>query len=316
MNQFKSILDLLRAFPDEKSCEVYLEKQRWPDGNIISPFDPTSKVYRCKDKFKCRNTGKKFSITTGTIFESTKLPLQQWFIALYLFSSHKRGLSSHQLAKDLNVTQETAWFVLQRLRDSFEHPEYQTKLDGIVALDESYVGGKNKNRHTDKKYVYSSREDKEFPDKTPVWGAIDNNGKVRTVVIPDVKKHTLQNLVYNVVRQDSIVITDEWKSYAGISQNYWHESVDHGKKQYKNENGFSTNKIENYWSVLKRTIGGTYIKVSRKHLQRYCNEITFRFNTREMTVQDRFDMVLQNCEGRLKYNDLVKENKTRYNYQF
>lgn len=313
MEQFKSLLDLMRAFPDEQKCIDYLEKRRWPEG-VKSPFDPKSKVYRLKDgKFKCKRTGKRFSVTTGTIFESTNLKLQQWFIALYLFSSHKRGLSSHQLASDLDVTQETAWFMLQRLRDAFEHPIFNQKLEGLVQVDETFVGGKNKNRHHDKKVEHS--QGRAFKDKTPVWGAISGNGIVRTIAIPDVKQVTIKPLVYKVIRKDSTVVTDDWKAYFGMSEHYWHEKVDHGRKEYMNDNGFTTNKIENYWSVFKRTINGTYIKVSRKHLQRYCNESSFRFNTKEMTVQERFDMVLANCEGRLRYEDLTLENKTRFQYQ-
>lgn len=314
MKQFKSLLDLLRTFPDEQSCIDYLEKKRWPEG-VKSPFDSESKVYRCAgNKFKCKRTGKKFSVITGTVFESTKLPLQKWFIALYLFSSHKRGLSSHQLAKDLDVTQGTSWFVLQRLRDIFEHNLFQRRLSGIVQVDETYVGGKNKNRHRDKKYNYQS-DDKEFPDKVSIWGAINDQGMVRTIATPDVKKTTIQPLVYSVIREDSTVVSDEWRGYVGLSQKYWHERVDHSKKEYANDNGFTTNKIENYWSVLKRTINGTYIKVSRKHIQRYCNEISFRFNTKELAVQERFDLALSNCEGRLNYEQLTLENKTRFQYQ-
>ena len=312
MKQFKSVLDLIRAFPDEQSCIDYLETQRWPNG-VISPFDPSSKVYRCKDKFRCRKTGKNFSVRTGTIFQDSKLPLQKWFIALFLFSSHKRGLSSYQLAKDLGVKQSTAYFILQRLRNAFEHPEHQNKLQGIIQIDEAYVGGRNINRHKDKKIKYNT--DREFPDKTPVIGLISDTGTVRCFVTDNVRKVTVQPIVYHVVREDSTIVTDEWMAYNGLSNKYWHESVDHSKKQYLNDSGFTTNKIENYWSVLKRTLGGTYIKVSREYLQRYCNEISFRFNTKDITTKERFDMVLQNSEGTLKYREMVDQNKTRYNYR-
>ena len=313
MKQFKSLLDLLRTFPDEQSCIDYLEKQRWPEG-VISPFDVESKVYRCAgNKFKCKRTGKKFTVTTGTIFENTNLPLQKWFIALYLFTSLKRGISSHQLARDLDVTQATAWFVLERLRDAFEQPAFLKKLQGVVQVDETFVGGKNKNRHRDKKVDYT--QDRVFSDKVAIWGGINEEGMVRCVAIPDVKKMTILPLVYKIIREDSIVVTDEWKGYMGMNDKYWREVVDHGRKQYMNDSGFTTNKMESCWSHLKRTINGTYIKVSRKHMQRYCNEFTFRWNTKNLTIQERFDMVLGNAEGRLKYTDLVIENKTRYEYR-
>lgn len=122
VSEFKSLFDLLKAFPDEKACIGHLEQLQW-NGNPVSPFDPTSKVYKCSGgRYKCKNTGKYFNVKVGTIFEDTKIPLQKWFMALYILSSHKKGISSHQLAKDIDVTQKTAWFILHRLRYAFNHP--------------------------------------------------------------------------------------------------------------------------------------------------------------------------------------------------
>lgn len=138
MTNFKSILELTERFPDERACIEHLEWLRW-DGNVVSPFDPESKVYKCKGiRYKCKNTGKYFNVKTGTIFEDTKIPLKKWFMALYIFSAHKKGISSHQLARDIDVTQKTAWFILHRLRYAFDHPNFKLSMGGEVEADETY----------------------------------------------------------------------------------------------------------------------------------------------------------------------------------
>ncbi len=139
---FKSLLDLVKAFPDEDTCFTHLEQLRW-DGEVVSPFDAASKVYKCAGhKFKCKNSNRYFTVKTGTIFEDTKIPLVKWFMALYIFSSHKKGISSHQLARDIDVTQKTGWFLLHRLRYAFKHPSFQLMMEGVIEVDETYVGGK------------------------------------------------------------------------------------------------------------------------------------------------------------------------------
>ena len=146
--EFKSIFDLINTFPNEQSCIDHLEKLIW-NGNPMSPFDKDSKVYKCaNNKYKCSNTGKYFNVKTNTIFDNTKVPLQKWFLALYIFSSHKKGVSSHQLAKDITVTQKTAWFLLHRLRYAFDHPNFKKTLGNVVEIDETFCGGDAKNKHS------------------------------------------------------------------------------------------------------------------------------------------------------------------------
>ena len=151
LTEFNSIIELIQKFPTEQACIEHLEVIRWA-GNVTSAFDPNSKVYKCKgSKYKCKETGKYFNVRTATIFEDTKMPLQKWFMALYIFSSHKKGISSHQLAKDLNITQKSAWFVLHRLRYAFDHPVFKSQMGNTFEVDETYIGGKETNKHSNKK---------------------------------------------------------------------------------------------------------------------------------------------------------------------
>lgn len=305
MLKFSSILDLIRAFPNEQSCIDYLTQLRWKNG-VVSPFDTTSKVYVCKDnRYKCKNTGKYFNARTNTIFEGSKISLQNWFIAIYLYTSHKRGISSYQLARDLAVTQKTAWFILQRLRYATEHEAFQKAFEGIVQCDETFVGGKNKNRHKDKKVPQS--QGRSFKDKVPVFGAIEEStGWVKAIVVSDTKGQTIKPLLYQHIKQDSHVMTDEWTAYKNIG-NYFHTHtyVDHAKKQYADE-GTTTNAIECFWSHLKRSIIGVYYKTSKRHLQLYLNEMTFRYNTKELRTDKRFEMYLEKTQQkRLTWQSLT-----------
>lgn len=305
MFSFKSILDLLRAFPSEQACISHLEQIRW-NGTVISPFDNSSKVYKCKNnKYRCKNTAKYFNAKTNTIFEGSKISLQTWFMAIYLFTSHKRGISSYQLAKDLNITQKSAWFVLQRLRYSTEHQSFLRELNGIVQCDETFVGGKNKNRHKDKKVPMS--QGRSYKDKTPVFGMIEKGGIVRAMIIKDTKVKSIQPIILSNVNREANLMTDEWHAYKNMNKFYTHNIVDHSKKEYVNGD-CTTNSIENFWSHLKRSIIGVYYHTSPKHLQQYVNETTFRFNTRKETTSDRFNMLLETANNkRLTYKALIND---------
>lgn len=190
---FKSLLDLIKAFPDEESCIAHLDALRW-NGTPISPFDPASKVYDCAGhKYKCKNTGKYFNVKVGTIFEDTKIPLQKWFMALYIFSSHKKGISSHQLAKDIDVTQKSAWFLLHRLSYAFEHPNFQAALSGTVEVDETYYGGKECNKYESRKTP--GTQGRSTMTKKPIMGAIERNGNIIAAVVCDTKSDIVQSFV-------------------------------------------------------------------------------------------------------------------------
>lgn len=303
LKPFKSILDLVKAFPDEQSCIDHLEWLRW-GGSVVSPFSESSKVYKCSsNRYKCATTNKYFNVRTGTIFEGTKIPLQNWFVAIYLFTVSNKGISSYTLATEMNITQKSSWFLLSRIRYAINHETFISHMEGVVQVDETFVGGKNKNRHWDKKVKNS--QGRSFKDKTPVVGLL-SEGNVKCVVVDDTKSNSIHPVVINNVKPGSILVSDEWPAYSGLSKLYQHEIVDHGRGQYVNANGFTTNSIEGFWSQFKRTLGGTYIKVSRKHLQKYCNEITYRFNTRMMNIEEKFNLTILNSGHRLKYIDLIK----------
>jgi transposase-like protein len=302
--EIKSVLDLIKAFPDEQTCIDHLEILRW-DGEVVSPFDATSKVYKCKgNKFQCKNTGKYFNVKTNTIFDNTKIELQKWFLAIWLVTSYKKGISSVQLAKELDITQKSAWFLLQRIRNCFGIDD-EEQLDGIIEADETFVGGKNKNRHKDKKVAQS--QGRSFKDKTPVLGLLQRNGSVRAFVVADTKSKTIQPLIFKHVQKDSVFISDEWHAYRGLDKYYDHHVVDHSRKQYVDFDNpeIHSNSIEGFWSILKRGYNGIYNWWSRKHMQKYVDEFVFRFNNRKTTQFARFTALLSNMENRITYKELI-----------
>ncbi len=298
---FNSILDLINSFPNEQSCIDHLEKLRW-NGNVVSPFDNTSKVYNCKgNKYKCKNTGKYFNVRTSTIFDNTKMPLQKWFLAIWLVTSHKKGISSLQLGRDLDITQKSAWFMLQRIRNCFGI-DNDTQLNNEVEVDETYVGGKNKNRHANKKVKNS--QGRSSKDKTPVVGMVERGGKVTARTVENVKSATLTREIIRNVKESATLYSDEWLGYKGVSRIYDHSVVKHNQGQYV-VGRIHTNTIEGFWSLLKRGIFGIYHSTSRKHLQMYVDEFVFRYNSRKNSESFRFNLLLSNIENRVTYKELI-----------
>jgi transposase-like protein len=304
--RFKNYKEMMAKFSDEKTCRAYLETMRWK-GAPTCPKCGHREAYKLGDgkTYKCKNKVcfKKFTVTVGTVFENTNIPLNTWFAALYVSASHKKGISSIQLSKDLGITQKTAWFMLHRLRKAFAS-NAPFMLCDVVEADETFVGGKNKNRHAHKKVPQS--QGRSFKDKTPVLGLLQRGGSVRTFVVPDTKADTLKPLIQEWVKEGSIIISDEWDSYNSIKDEYNHVVIDHSKGEHA-RGAFDTNSIEGFWSILKRGIYGIYHQVSRKHLHRYCEEFSHRYNSRKMPDAERFNLSLANIDGRLKYEDLIKK---------
>jgi transposase-like protein len=222
-------------------------------------------------------------------------------IAIYIFTSHKKGISSIQLGKDLELTQKSAWFMLSRLRNNFQ-ANSDLKFEGVIQADESFLGGKNKNKHASKKV--DTAQGRSVKDKTPVFGMIENGNQVYTQVITDTKATTLKPIIEKLVEKGAIVVSDVWNGYNGLNKDFQHEIVNHKSNEFKNEVGFHTNGIESFWSLLKRGICGIYHQTSVKHLNKYCDEFAFRYNTREIETE-RFTLSLLKAEKRLTYKDLI-----------
>jgi len=306
---FKSFAEMLKVLPDEAACRNYLELILWA-GEPVCPHCgcKNENHYKLKSKgifkglYKCKDCRERFTVTVGTIFEGSHIDLRKWFIAVYIFSSHKKGISSHQLARDLGITQKAAWHMLGRIRYAFQLKGLTEKMDGLVQADESFFGGKNKNRHADKKVLES--QGRSVKDKTPVLGLMKTAGNLHLSVVKDTKASTLKPVIKKMVEQGSIVVTDDWHGYKGLSKEYSHVVINHKENEYV-RGVFHTNNIENFWSLLKRGIYGIYHQVSPKHLHRYCDEFAHRFNSRKIGSTERFDFSLRNTEGRLTYKALI-----------
>lgn len=302
--EFKTIFDLIDSFPDEQSCIDFLERQKWQNGPI-SPFDSSSKVWKCKNnRYKCKNTGKYFNVRNNTLFEGSKVSLRKWYIAVWFITTKNKGMSSVQLSQQIAVDQKTAWFMMHRIRECF-HIEDEEQLEGVFEADETFVGGKNKNRHKDKKVSMSTG--RAFKDKTPVLGILQRGGSVRCFVIPNTKGESIQPILKRIVGPWSTLISDEWHAYKGLDAFYDHHIVDHGRKQFVNPDNpeIHTNTIEGFWGIFKRGYNGIYNWMSRKNLQRYMDEFAFRYNHRKRTHSERFYLFLQNISHRLKYRQLI-----------
>jgi len=302
LKKFKNLFEFLNNNHTEQDCINYFEEVRW-NGKPTSPYDPTSKVYKLTDgKYKCKNTNKRFTVITKSIFSSTKLPMKKLLKAVRIFITHKKGISSYQLAEELDITQTTAWYLNHRLRCASNLSMFKTMLKGSVEVDETFVGGKNKNRHLDKKVPHS--QGRSWKDKTPVLVIKKRKGNVIARVVPNTKLKTLEPIIKENVKLGSNVYTDEWYRKSGLSKSFDHQWVNHRKKQYVNGE-VSNNSAENFNSCLKRGIY-TYHWISKKHTQKYVDEFVFRSNTRKCSKYEKCDLLLSSTVGKhLTYRELV-----------
>jgi transposase-like protein len=286
-------------FPDEHACYVYLMLRRWPSGprcprcNNERVYESTARPWRwqCKQCGKNNRSPYRFSLKTGTIFEETKKPLRTWFKVLHLMVTSKKGISAHQIYRLIGSgTYETAWYMCMRLRAGMKDPEFR-QLMGVVEVDETFVGGKDKNRHANKKTHVSGGEKS---GKIGVIGAISRKGNLVCRIIENTDTITLDSFVRQVIGEKiDLVTTDEHSGYRWLKPSgIPHESVSHGKGEYV-RGIVHTNNIESFWALLKRGVMGTYHHISKKYLPLYLNEFEFRFNNRREA--DIFDKAIAGC---------------------
>lgn len=300
MFKFKNILEFTKAFSTELKCEKYLIKMRFADGKVKCPYCKSSKNYKTTEKrYKCGKCKSSFTLKVGTIFEGSKVSLKKWFMAIYLLTSNSKGISSLQLSKELSITQKTTWFMLKRLRHLMQTNDLKDAFKGTTEIDETYIGGKEENKHEHKKHK---------KEKDIVIGLVNRDTKqVKSSKVDSSKYYDLAEKVLENTEVGSHIITDELTSYKMLKLYYNHTKVNHSKGEYvrkEKDLKVHTNGVEGYFSVVKRTIKGTYHWVSSKHLNKYLAEINFRFNNRAFNSNDKFNKFNSNLEGRLKYNEV------------
>jgi hypothetical protein len=301
----KSLRQLLEAFPTEKACLEFIEWRRWR-GNVTSPFVEKGKAWRCGNgKYMCAKTRKYFTGRTGSIFEKTKIPLRDWFIAAFHMNSYKKGISSTHLARELGITQCSAWHLAQKLRSFFGIPQEEKPMVGVFEMDEAVFGGSNLNRHKDKKFPHGKGG--HSPDKTWVFGILQRGGPLRVWAIDRREGDLVQAIVRKVISPGSVIITDAWKPYRGLAHEYLHYQVKDGEKigRYYDPK-IHTNSIEGAWAPFKRGYSGIYNWWSKKYLGNYIAEFAFRHNTRKMNDWDRFLLFLDNVYRRVTRADLTR----------
>ena len=302
------------ALPNDKACREYLELRRW-GGTPTCPHCATmdDKHYKLnvkgvfKGMYKCKSCKERFTVTVGTIFEGSNIGLHKWFLALYLFSAHKKGISSHQLARDLAVTQKTAWFMLHRLRTTFAE-ENDEPLGGegvVVECDNTVIGGKVKNMSNRKRREIKEMKRSINDNKATVAGYVERSGKIRFDVIDQHEND--KDLLKKHVDSTSVLMTDSATTYTTVGKEYAHHGVvDHSKHEYVRDGIYHTNTLEGAFSLFDRMITGIYHSVDTKHLQAYCDELEFRYNSRKINDKARFDMALVRTGGvSLKYATLI-----------
>ncbi len=296
-----------KQFNDERVAREYLEGLRWPEGPICPHCKTVGGHYTLKGKegsekpvregvWKCKACRKQFTVTVGTIFEGSHIPLHKWLLAVYLLCSSKKGMSAHQLHRMMKITYKSAWFMAHRIRYAMTQPALVEKLKGIIEADETYVGGKAR-----------GKRGRGAGNKVPVVSLVERSGRVVSQAVKRVTGNNLKKILRTHVEKEAAIMTDDFNSYKPATKGFArHGIINHSKKEYVNGD-VHTNTVEGYFSILKRGIIGVYHHVGKSHLHRYLTEFDFRYNGRKMTDVDRSVSALLGIEGkRLMYRDSSK----------
>jgi transposase-like protein len=291
-----TLLEAVRYFSDLDVCTEFVANLRWPNGPVCPRCGSVEYSYLTTRRlWKCKACKRQYSVKVGTIFEDSALGLDKWLPAVWLIANSKNGISSHELGRALGTTQKSAWFMLHRIRLAMQTGTF-SKLSGIVEADESYIGGKARNMHASKRKKLGTRAGRGGPNKTAIFGVLERDGEVRAMVLDNLKQSTIQGHVRDHVADGSAVFTDAYSSYLGLGRDYDHRVVDHAQQYVDGQ--VHTNGVENFWSLVKRSLHGTYISVEAFHLFRYLDERVFTFNLRERSDFGRFEAVLRAIAGR------------------
>ena len=308
----RTLSEAIRYFSSPDHCREYMVARRWPNG-VSCPVCGSKSVYfdSSRNGWECktRHERRKFTLKTGTIFEDSPLGLDKWLPAVWMIANMKNGVSSHELARSLGVTQKTAWFMLHRIRLAMQDTT-GGKLGGDVEADETYIGGKARNMHASKRKALSVKRGRSLNGKVAVMALLQRHGneansRVKLHVLHSLRRPHVQGIVRDNVEAGSNLHTDAFHSYTGLVADYAHKVIDHAEAYVDGQ--VHTNGCENFWSLLKRGLSGTYVSVEPFHLFRYLDEQAFRFNNRkDMTDADRFSEVVRSIVGRrLTYQELI-----------
>lgn len=311
---FKTQHEFNDFFHSEKACYDFYEKVRWENGTPVCPHCGGVKYYKVKSRgkfqdipsYRCgyRECDLPFTVRTKSIFEGSKVEFRKWLLAVYEITTCKKSLSSIELATRIGVSQKTGWYINHRIREMLKETQPELLRD-YAAVDETLIGGKNKNRHADKKIPHS--QGRSSKGKTTLLGARGLRGQVRTKVIPNVESETIKPIIEGWVEKGAIMVSDEWRAYNALKSDYFHITVNHQEGQYVN-GAFSSNGVENYWSIFKRSIIGTFHNISPQHIQKYSDELTFKYNNKGKTNSQLFNEAIRSCDiERTTYKELTSE---------
>jgi transposase-like protein len=298
----KTLQEAIKFFSDKETCTTFMAQLRWPDG-VTCPVCESKAVSYLSTRYlwKCKACKKQFSVKVGTIMEDSAIGLDKWLAAIWLIANAKNGISSYEIHRAIGVTQKSAWFLLHRIRLAMQTGTFE-KLSGQVEADETFIGGKARFMHKSKRE--KMMKGRGSVGKVAVMGLLERHGEVRAQVICDTSRETLHGEVKRHVEKGAELFTDAWKAYVGLDAEYIHQVINHAEEYVRSN--VRTNGIENFWSLLKRSIKGTYVSVEPFHLFRYLDEQSFRFNTRKGKDSDRFMQAVKSIAGkRLTYEELT-----------